>query len=557
MARKKRRRIASRGSVNNIILKTLVNGDKYGYEIIKEVEDFSEGKIKLKQPSLYSSLSRFEDKNFVTSYWGDSDIGGRRHYYHLTEQGLDYYRRVILKEFDDIHDDVFTHEDLELENDNDTSYTEISDDELPAIADFDTPEEETIIPDHNFTIHTPTENLSINNFIEEPNNDIENTDLESKIIHESRNVKNNSTNITTEEPKIIEQPSQKIILDNDGIYKLRDKDFVPVYGERKEVIIDNVIKRQQPDDTLGYGYKAKEKTSPKEISEEEKRQRNEDFLNRFNQLSESRMKPVFPPPTVIEEKKPEIKIDYRQKLNAIIEEQSVLSTDIEDDILEEKEENNLFNYIEEDNWNKSTDSELEDDDKFVDFDESEKFDIKTTDTQYITQINEHTSINSSQVKMTKYETKANAVLVDKTYLLINKLKLVFGIIMSVLMIVETSILLAILKSNNLVQPGDNTIFILAYIAIAIFALFYIIPYFYNPNNHKANNFKMKYSIWFGILTFLVCTILIYCINALAGFEIDNFQYFAVKLILPITLIFNFVIAPVIYGILVKNKSFYD
>ena len=556
MARKKRRRIASRGSVNNIILKTLVNGDKYGYEIIKEVEDFSEGKIKLKQPSLYSSLSRFEDKNFVTSYWGDSDIGGRRHYYHLTEQGLDYYRRVILKEFDDIDDDVFTHEDLQLENDNDTSYTEISDDELPAIADFDTPEEETIIPDHNFTIHTPTENLSINNFIEEPNNDIENTDLESKIIHESRNVKNNSTNIITEESKIIEQPSQKIILDNDGIYKLRDKDFVPVYGERKEVIIDNVIKRQQPDDTLGYGYKAKEKTSPKEISEEEKRQRNEAFLNRFNKLSESRIKPVSPP-TVIEEKKPEIKIDYRQKLNAIIEEQSVLSTDIEDDILEEKEENNLFNYVEEDNWNKSTDSELEDDDKFVDFDESEKFDIKTTDTQYITQINEHTSINSSQVKMTKYETKANAVLVDKTYLLINKLKLVFGIIMSVLMIVETSILLAILKSNNLVQPGDNTIFILAYIAIAIFALFYIIPYFYNPNNHKANNFKMKYSIWFGILTFLVCTILIYCINALAGFEIDNFQYFAVKLILPITLIFNFVIAPVIYGILVKNKSFYD
>ena len=38
MSRKRRKRIASRGSVNNIILKTLLNGDKYGYEIIKEVE---------------------------------------------------------------------------------------------------------------------------------------------------------------------------------------------------------------------------------------------------------------------------------------------------------------------------------------------------------------------------------------------------------------------------------------------------------------------------------------------------------------------------------------
>ena len=82
MARRKKKRIASRGSVNNAILKTLINGDKYGYEIIKEVEQLSEGSIILKQPSLYSSLSRFEEKGYVTSYWGDSDIGGRRHYYH-------------------------------------------------------------------------------------------------------------------------------------------------------------------------------------------------------------------------------------------------------------------------------------------------------------------------------------------------------------------------------------------------------------------------------------------------------------------------------------------
>ena len=100
MARKKRKKVASRGSVNNIILRTLVNGDKYGYEIIKEVEEYSEGKIVLKQPSLYSSLTRFEEKKFVSSYWGDSDIGGRRHYYHLTDEGLEYYKRVVLKETD-------------------------------------------------------------------------------------------------------------------------------------------------------------------------------------------------------------------------------------------------------------------------------------------------------------------------------------------------------------------------------------------------------------------------------------------------------------------------
>ena len=70
MAKKKRKKIASRGSVNDIILKTLVGGDKYGYEIIKEVENYSDGKIILKQPSLYSSLTRFEEKGYVSSYWG-------------------------------------------------------------------------------------------------------------------------------------------------------------------------------------------------------------------------------------------------------------------------------------------------------------------------------------------------------------------------------------------------------------------------------------------------------------------------------------------------------
>ena len=65
MAKKKKKKIASRGSVNDTILKTLVGGDKYGYEIIKEVEEYSDGKIILKQPSLYSSLTRFEEKGVV------------------------------------------------------------------------------------------------------------------------------------------------------------------------------------------------------------------------------------------------------------------------------------------------------------------------------------------------------------------------------------------------------------------------------------------------------------------------------------------------------------
>ena len=87
----KGRNIASRGFVNDTILEALMAGDKYGYEIIKEVEEKSNGKVVLKQPSLYSSLRRFESKGYISSYWGDSDIGGRRHYYSITDTGRQYF----------------------------------------------------------------------------------------------------------------------------------------------------------------------------------------------------------------------------------------------------------------------------------------------------------------------------------------------------------------------------------------------------------------------------------------------------------------------------------
>lgn len=83
-----------RGSVYTIILKALQSGDKYGYEICKEIEEKSKGAYILKQPSLYSGLKRLEAQKDVYSYWGDSDIGGRRHYYSLTEKGKERINRT-------------------------------------------------------------------------------------------------------------------------------------------------------------------------------------------------------------------------------------------------------------------------------------------------------------------------------------------------------------------------------------------------------------------------------------------------------------------------------
>ncbi len=73
--------------INKLVLQALETGDKYGLEIIKEIEDFTNGQVVLKQPSLYSALQRLEKKGIISSFWQDSDIGGRRHYYSLTNYG--------------------------------------------------------------------------------------------------------------------------------------------------------------------------------------------------------------------------------------------------------------------------------------------------------------------------------------------------------------------------------------------------------------------------------------------------------------------------------------
>jgi len=76
-----------RGHINTIILRSLYDGDKYGYAIIAEIERKSHNQYQLKQPSLYSALKRLEKDGYITSYWGGSVSGGRRKYFSLTDEG--------------------------------------------------------------------------------------------------------------------------------------------------------------------------------------------------------------------------------------------------------------------------------------------------------------------------------------------------------------------------------------------------------------------------------------------------------------------------------------
>jgi len=80
-----------RGHTDTMILKLLLNGDKYGYEITKLIQANSNGEYELKEATMYSSLKRLENDEAITSYWGDETQGGRRRYYRITDKGKRMY----------------------------------------------------------------------------------------------------------------------------------------------------------------------------------------------------------------------------------------------------------------------------------------------------------------------------------------------------------------------------------------------------------------------------------------------------------------------------------
>lgn len=76
-----------RGHIDTMILRVLLDGDSYGYQIIKTLFLRSGQRYELKEPSLYTSLRRLEKQGYIESYWGSESQGGRRKYYHVTDSG--------------------------------------------------------------------------------------------------------------------------------------------------------------------------------------------------------------------------------------------------------------------------------------------------------------------------------------------------------------------------------------------------------------------------------------------------------------------------------------
>ena len=90
------------GTLDLLILRTLVFGSQHGQGIARAVQQTSDEILLVDHGSLYPALQRLEAKGFIKATWGASRNNRRARFYELTASGraqlareTDQWRRLV------------------------------------------------------------------------------------------------------------------------------------------------------------------------------------------------------------------------------------------------------------------------------------------------------------------------------------------------------------------------------------------------------------------------------------------------------------------------------
>lgn len=75
------------GTLDVLILRTLIFGPMHGHAISKHIQRTSENLLQIETGSLYPCVHRLEAKGWIAATWELSDKGKRAKYYRLTALG--------------------------------------------------------------------------------------------------------------------------------------------------------------------------------------------------------------------------------------------------------------------------------------------------------------------------------------------------------------------------------------------------------------------------------------------------------------------------------------
>jgi PadR family transcriptional regulator PadR len=82
------------GTLDLLILRTLIFGSQHGQGIARAIQQTSEEELLVEHGALYPALQRLEERKWISARWGTSANNRKARFYSLTAAG----RRQLVKE---------------------------------------------------------------------------------------------------------------------------------------------------------------------------------------------------------------------------------------------------------------------------------------------------------------------------------------------------------------------------------------------------------------------------------------------------------------------------
>lgn len=231
-----------------LILLELNECDKYGFELTKSIETKSKGKIIIKQPTLYTILKKLEKSKFISSYWQDSDIGGKRHYYKITENGK--MQVATLPDYEKLIENIIdadTDNQLSFSSDYDESDTSFNTSSITSSENLKTNNDnyrsvsimDSIIPDSQSAEENSIQSEKVHESTENKKLDLQENILPSHEVFENNSI-DNSTELEINQSNTEILKSDKINTEE----KFAENKDVSKFTEKQSTIITDEYKMQ-------------------------------------------------------------------------------------------------------------------------------------------------------------------------------------------------------------------------------------------------------------------------------------------------------------------------
>ena len=82
------------GTLDLLILRTLIFGSQHGQGIARAIQETSQEELLVEHGALYPALQRLEERGWISAKWGVSSNNRKARFYSLTAAG----RKQLLKE---------------------------------------------------------------------------------------------------------------------------------------------------------------------------------------------------------------------------------------------------------------------------------------------------------------------------------------------------------------------------------------------------------------------------------------------------------------------------